>query len=74
MDGPRKHGSVIRLPIRYMAEETYYDHHTERMYGLMAYCLPVIRERNVLFSDALSTFYLRLYAARHMVKNHALTS
>ena len=26
------------------------------------------RERNVLFNDALSTFYLRLYGVRHMVK------
>ena len=26
------------------------------------------RERNVLFNDALTTFYLRLYGVRHMVK------
>ena len=25
------------------------------------------RERNVLFNDALDTFYLRLYGVRHMV-------
>ena len=29
------------------------------------------RERNVLFNDALNTFYLRLYGVRHMVKNHS---
>ena len=29
------------------------------------------RERNVLFNDALNTFYLRLYGARHMVKDHS---
>ena len=29
------------------------------------------RERNVLFNDALNTFYLRLYGIRHMVKNHS---
>ena len=29
------------------------------------------RERNVLFDDALNTFYLRLYGIRHMVKNHS---
>ena len=29
------------------------------------------RERNVLFSDALNTFYLRLYGVRHMVKDHS---
>ena len=27
------------------------------------------RERNVLFNDALNTFYLRLYGVRHMVKD-----
>ena len=29
------------------------------------------KERNVLFNDALNTFYLRLYDVRHMVKNHS---
>ena len=29
------------------------------------------RERNVLFNDALNTFYLRLYSVRHMVKDHS---
>ena len=29
------------------------------------------RERNVLFNDALSTFYLRLYGVRHIVKDHS---
>ena len=29
------------------------------------------RERNVLFNDALTTFYLRLYGVRHMVKDHS---
>ena len=28
------------------------------------------KERNVLFNDALNTFYLRLYGIRHMVKDH----
>ena len=27
-------------------------------------------ERNVLFTDALNTFYLWLYGIRHMVKDH----
>ena len=34
--------------------------------------LPRERERNVLFNDALNTFYLRLYGIRHMVKDHLL--
>ena len=29
------------------------------------------RERNILFNDALNTFYLRLYGIRHMVKDHS---
>ena len=31
------------------------------------------REKNVLFNDALNTFYLRLYGVRHMVKDHSDT-
>ena len=33
-------------------------------------CPRTERERNVLFNDALNTFYLRLYGIRHMVKDH----
>ena len=29
------------------------------------------KEGNVLFNDALNTFYLRLYGVRNMVKNHS---
>ena len=29
------------------------------------------RERDVLFNDALNTFYLRLYGVRHIVKDHS---
>ena len=29
------------------------------------------KEGSVLFNDALNTFYLRLYGARHMVKDHS---
>ena len=28
------------------------------------------RERDILFNDALNTFYLRFYGVRHMVKDH----
>ena len=28
-------------------------------------------ELNVLFNDALNTFYLQLYGVRHMVKDHS---
>ena len=30
-----------------------------------------LKEGNVLFNDALNTFYLRLYGIRHMVKDHS---
>ena len=29
-----------------------------------------VKEENVLFNDALNTFYLWLYGVRHMVKYH----
>ena len=29
------------------------------------------QEGNVLFNDALNTFYLQLYGIRHMVKDHS---
>ena len=29
------------------------------------------KEGNVLFNDALNTFYLLLYGVRHMVKDHS---
>ena len=33
--------------------------------------LEVTKEGNVLFNDALNTFYLRLYGVGHMVKDHS---
>ena len=30
-----------------------------------------LKEGNVLFNDALNTFYLLLYYVRHMVKDHS---
>ena len=35
------------------------------------YILGTRKEGNVLFNDALNTFYLRLYGIRHMVKDHS---
>ena len=37
----------------------------------MYLCVGVCKEGNVLFNDALNTFYLWLYAVRHKVKNHS---
>ena len=33
--------------------------------------LQIRKEGNVLFNDAFSTFHLRLYGVRHMVKDHS---
>ena len=55
-------------------------HSTHFIYGYMASDIWLrtilivrkeLRERNVLFNDALNTFYLRLYGVRHMVKDHS---
>ena len=37
----------------------------------MCVCVEGRKEGNVLFNDALNTFYLRLYGVRHMVKDHS---
>ena len=49
-------------------KEMFYltTHSTHFIYGYMGE-----RERNVLFNDALNTFYLWLYGIRHMVKDHS---
>ena len=31
----------------------------------------MLKERNILFNDALNTFYLWLYGITHMVKDHS---
>ena len=56
-------------------------HSTHFIYGYMASdiwlrTILIVRkegrkEGNVLFNDALNTFYLRLYGIRHMVKDHS---
>ena len=38
----------------------------------LMYCRGIkMKEGNVLFNDALNTFYLWLYGVRHMVKHHS---
>ena len=43
------------------------------MYSIMAKYQPsdTRKKENVLFNDALNTFYLRLYGVGHMVKDHS---
>ena len=58
-------------------------HPTDRITHITAFDTPVVddtpvmehwlewKEGNVLFNDALNTFYLRLYGVGHMVKYHS---
>ena len=53
-------------------------HPTDRIAHTTAFVTPVVehwlerwKEGNILFNDALNTFYLRLYGVRHMVKDHS---
>ena len=39
--------------------------------GALNYLYKGRKEGNVLFNNALNTFYLRLYGIRHMVKDHS---
>ena len=41
----------------------------KNLYNCQPYTMD--KEENVLFNDALNTFYLRLYGVRHMVKDHS---
>ena len=60
----RKHGTKYHLYGNLLL--VYYFTHTHWGGGGGGW-----RERNVLFNDALNTFYLRLYGVRHMVKDHS---
>ena len=42
-----------------------------KTYTSQSKCYYENKEGNVLFKDALNTFYLRLYGVRHMVKDHS---
>ena len=45
--------------------------HSDSWHSLGRLFAQLKKERNVLFNDALNTFYLRLYGVRHMVKDHS---
>ena len=44
---------------------------TNKCFEKITYMNILLKEGNVLFSDELNTFYLRLYGVRHMVKDHS---
>ena len=52
-------------------ERMLYIQTTAIIHILCMYVRTRERDRNVLFNDALNTFYLRLYGVRHMVKDHS---
>ena len=43
----------------------------EEKFKLLSFVTEGRKEGNVLFNDALNTFYLRLYGIRYMVKDHS---
>ena len=45
-------------------------HHIEDVWEIIESVTAFRKEGNVLFNDALNTFYLRLYGVRHVVKDH----
>ena len=49
----------------------YYTGVTKAMVCAILSVERCISERNVLFNDAFNTFYLRLYGARHMIKDYS---
>ena len=59
----RTHGPVGRIFILKQPKHSQHD--------TLLYLFRTRKEGNVLFNDALNTFYLRLYGVRHMVKDHS---
>ena len=56
-----------------MAVTAAYERNVRVAYEMFTHTLAYARERerNVLFNDALNTFYLQLYGVIHMVKDHS---
>ena len=51
-----------------------YCHTVRQIYNTYCLFIPILgggRGENVLFNEALNTFYLRLYGVTHMVKDHS---
>ena len=60
----------VRHMVQEGRKEMFYltTHSTHFIYGYMTLDIWYRKEGNVLFNDALNTFYLRLYDVRHMVQ------
>ena len=67
-------GQIVQLVLRHIQLGQFLEvpdllkHNTNTSY---IGCHRPGRERDVLFNDALNTFYLQLYDVRHMVKDHS---
>ena len=62
-------GSILHSgPIEPFLVLAVLSHHNK---GSDMYCHVCRKEGNVLFNDALNTFYLRLFDVEHMVKDHS---
>ena len=58
----------LHVPSMKYISDNYVDNVSKPIY---IYFERYWKEGNVLFNDALNTFYLRLYGVRHMVKDHS---
>ena len=68
-------GVCIPLPLFEVSEVSVHGYHMFLIYwktvSVFEYGCMLYKEGNVLFNDALNTFYLQLYGIRHMVKDHS---
>ena len=58
-------------PMSYQGVKEMFCLMMHSLYFIYCYIASGRKEGNVLFNDALNTFYLRLYGFRHMVKDHS---
>ena len=53
------------------SDETQTDFEGEEFFSYTQVCRIGRKDGNVLFNNALNTFYLQLYGVRHIVKDHS---
>ena len=66
------HAQPLPVPVAVTAPpQLVHGNHTGNRRTFFVRHILTRKEGNVLFNDALNTFYLRLYGIRHMVKDHS---